>query len=230
VTNAQRQIAKPAVLSCGYGTGGGTITFDQSDDEVKTGLWGYAESMGIIMSQQDAHDMVHLYRTSYPEVPRYWYKVHDVVKLLLLQHEPAQLDVGLGVKIGLVPGKLLYITLPSGRCLNYIRPALLHDEITFEGQNPMTHQWQRRRLYGSLIVENIVQAIARDVLAVGMVRAHEAGFIIVAHTHDELLCEVDPFDKRHTLAYLYDLMTSPIEWAAGLLIKADGWEGEVYRK
>jgi DNA polymerase len=134
------------------------------------------------------------------------------------------------LRLGLISGKLLYVILPSGRRLHYLRPAILGNDITYEGLNPKTKQWGRRKLYGSLLVENIVQAIARDVLAVGMVRAHEAGFCVVAHTHDELLCEVSVLDKRRNLTYLINLMTAPISWADGLPIKAEGWTGEVYRK
>lgn len=230
VTKAQRQIAKPAVLSCGYGSGGGMIQIDKNDDEIKTGLWGYAEGMGVAMTQQEAQDAVFLYRQSYPQVPRYWYGIDDYAKWLGKQEKPQELTFNKRIKLGIYPHKLLYIVLPSGRRMNYIRPTLLDDQLFYEGQNTVTHQWCRRRLYGSLLTENIVQAVARDVLAVGMLRAHEAGFTIVAHTHDELLCEEDSLDKRRNMTYLVDMMTRPIEWADGLLMKADAWEGEVYRK
>jgi DNA polymerase len=229
VTKAQRQIAKPAVLQCGYGAGGGKLITDANGDEIKTGLWGYAEAMGVSMTQEEAAEAVALYRSVYPEIPRFWYEFEDRIRRIL--------EIGIKVSLrfgrlvyGLIPGKLLWVTLPSGRRLHYLRPAILGDDITYEGLNPKTKQWGRRKLYGSLLVENIVQAIARDVLAVGMVRAHEAGFDVVAHTHDELLCEVSTLDKRRNLTYLINTMTAPISWADGLPIKAEGWTGEVYRK
>jgi DNA polymerase len=123
-----------------------------------------------------------------------------------------------------VPEKLLYVTLPSGRRLHYLRPALIGGDLTFEGLL-IGKTWGRRKLYGSLLTENIVQAIARDILAVGMARAHDAGFVVVSHTHDELLCQHDALDKHHNLTYLKDVMTAPVSWAPGLMIKAEGWEG-----
>jgi DNA polymerase len=229
VTKQQRQIAKPAVLSCGYGTGAGMLKIDQNGDEFKSGLWGYAESMGVAMTQDEAHDAVQLYRSVYPEIPRFWYFMEDRIGAMIEQDFAQSVQMERLV-VGLLPKKLLYVTLPSGRRLHYLRPAILGNDITFEGQNSVTKQWGRRKLYGSLLTENIVQAIARDILAVGMVRAHESGFDIVAHTHDELLCEVNVLDNHRNLAYLSNMMTTEIEWAKGLLIKAEGWEGEVYRK
>jgi DNA polymerase len=229
VTKQQRQIAKPAVLSCGYGTGAGMLKIDQNGDEFKSGLWGYAESMGVAMTQDEAHDAVQLYRSVYPEIPRFWYFMEDRIGAMIEQDFAQSVQMERLV-VGLLPKKLLYVTLPSGRRLHYLRPVILGDDITFEGQNSVTKQWGRRKLYGSLLTENIVQAIARDILAVGMVRAHDAGFEIVAHTHDELLCEIDVLDNRRNLSYLSNMMTTEIEWAKGLLIKAEGWEGDVYRK
>lgn len=228
VTKAQRQIAKPAVLSCGYGTGGGELKRDKKGDEYKSGLWGYAESMGVQMTQDEAHDAVTLYRSVYGEVQSYWYRLEDDVRWILESDKKWLYPWGL-LKIGFVPGKMLYVVLPSGRRLHYLRPAVLGRDLTFEGLL-IGKTWGRRKLYGSLLTENIVQAIARDILAVGMTRAADAGFDIVAHTHDELLTEVDALDKRHDLTYLINLMTAPVSWAPGLLIKAEGWEGEVYRK
>jgi DNA polymerase len=233
VTKQQRQIAKPAVLSCGYGTGAGMLKIDQNGDEFKSGLWGYAESMGVAMTQDEALDAVQLYRSVYPEIPSFWYSIEDHVREMLEAAAPASRLFGGRLTLALSPSKLLYVVLPSGRRLHYLRPAILGDDITFEGLNSVTKQWGRRKLYGSLLTENIVQAIARDILAVGMVRAHDAGFDIVAHTHDELLCEVSVVDKHRNLAYLSNMMTTEIEWAKGLLIKAEGWESTeegVYRK
>jgi DNA polymerase len=185
--------------------------------------------MGVAMTQDEAHEAVQLYRSVYPEIPRFWYGIEDAVRAMFGPAIPSLNKFG-RLPFGLIPGKLLWVGLPSGRRLHYLRPALLGDDITFEGQNPKTKQWGRRKLYGSLLTENIVQAIARDILAVGMVRAHESGFDIVAHTHDELLCEVNVLDNHRNLAYLSNMMTTEIEWAKGLLIKAEGWEGDVYRK
>jgi DNA polymerase len=229
VTKLQRQIAKPAVLSCGYGTGGGELREDKKGDEYKSGLWGYAESMGVSMTQAEAQDAVYLYRDIYPEVPTFWYGIEDAVRQLLEDGLRRAFNSSRGLSIALIPSKLLAVTLPSGRRLHYLRPALIGGDLTFEGLL-IGKTWGRRKLYGSLLTENIVQAIARDILAVGMARAHDAGFVVVSHTHDELLCQHDALDKHHSLTYLKDVMTAPVSWAPGLMIKAEGWEGEVYRK
>jgi DNA polymerase len=101
-------------------------------------------------------------------------------------------------------------------------------QITYEGRQTQGG-WGTVRTYGGRLVENVVQAIARDVLAEGMLRAHEVGFEIVGHTHDEIIC-LTPHDSLHNLTSLTDAMISPIDWAPGLLLKAEGYEGTVYKK
>lgn len=246
VTKAQRQIAKPAVLSCGYGTGGGewktevkkcqrckAAGCDECEDgytydQFKSGLWGYAESMGVKMSQEEAHEAVQTYRRVYSEVPTFWYTVEDQVRgMLRNRHTSAKWN---RLVFQIVPGKLLRITLPSGRALNYLKPALDGSgNITFDTELSPSKVRGRRRLYGSLLTENLVQAIARDVMAVGMVRAHRAGFKICGHTHDELVT-ISPVDSRHNLTYLNNMMIGEISWCRDLPLKSEGWEGDVYRK
>lgn len=240
VTKLQRQIAKPAVLSCGYGSGGGILTYDEAGDEIKTGLWGYAAGMGIDMSQEQAWEAVNKYRTTYPEVPRMWDALMEHIVGLMKEGDatrkvtsaPFPIAVTHWLHYTYFPGKMLRVMLPSGRWLTYLKPRLSQDykgraEITYDaklGPNVI-----RRRLYGSLHFENLVQAIARDAFAVGMVRAHDAGFNIVLHTHDELVCEED-LTGHHNLTYLNNMMVSEISWCSDLPLKSDGWEGPVYKK
>lgn len=230
VTKDQRQIAKPAVLSCGYGSGGGEWKIDKNGDEYKSGLWGYAEGMGIIMTQQQAHDVVQMYRAAYPEVVKFWYAVEDAVRGLMRNptHRVTRFN---RLIIEHFPGKLLRIMLPSGRYLHYLKPELVNDRnIEYDAKDPQTGQIVRRRLYGSLITENLVQAIARDVMGVGLLRAKKAGFRIVGHTHDEIVTLNFDVDKRHNLTYLNRVMVDDIEWAEGLPLKSAGWEDKIYRK
>jgi DNA polymerase len=228
VTKAQRQIAKPAVLSCGYGSGGGEIKVDKNGDEYKSGLWGYAESMGVAMTQDEAQEAVDIYRQSYPEIPRFWYRIEDVV------HNLVEKSVRRGVifdKVAfqLLPDKLLRVVLPSGRCLHYLKPKISHRGYITYDTEIAGHNRDRRHMYGSLLTENLVQAIARDVMAVGMVRAADAGFAIVGHTHDELLT-LAPLDSHHNLTYLNNMMVDEISWCRDLPLKSEGWMGRVYRK
>jgi DNA polymerase len=136
------------------------------------------------------------------------------------------------LRIGAVPGKLLWIQLPSGRNLNYVRVKVDIDEgwrhITYEGR-VLKGGWGVVRTYGGKLTENVVQAIARDVLAEGMLRAHEHGFEIVGHTHDEIITLV-PDSSRLNLTQLTDCMIAPIDWAPGLLLKAEGYEAVTYKK
>jgi DNA polymerase len=230
VTKQERQIAKSAVLGAGFGIGGGEIKKDKNGDEYKSGLWGYAQNMQVEMSQEEAIQAVSVYRATYPEIPLYWKSLQNAV-----------IDaVGNGttrefwpVTIGAVPGKLLWIQLPSGRRLNYVRAKIDPErldwpQVIYEGRQTQGG-WGVVRTYGGKLTENVVQAIARDVLAEGMLRAHEAGFEIVGHTHDEIITLV-PDSSRLNLTRLTDCMISPIDWAPGLLLKAEGYEAEVYRK
>jgi DNA polymerase bacteriophage-type len=232
VTKEQRQLAKPAVLSCGYGSGGGKLEYDESGDEVKTGLWGYADRMGIEMSCQQAWDAVNKYRAEYAEVPRFWDAVMRNITELM-QEGDAEIVGVYGrwferLYYRYFPGKMLRVMLPSGRWLTYLKPKLERSgEVTFDAK--LGGNIFRRRLYGSLHFENLVQAIARDVMAVGMVRAHDAGFHIVGHTHDELIC-LEDLTGHHNLTYLNNMMVSEISWCSDLPLKSDGWEGPVYKK
>lgn len=236
VTKDQRQIAKPAVLSCGYGSGGGNLEYDDSGDEIKTGLWGYAANMGIDMTRQQAWDAVNKYRAEYAEVPRFWDSVMAHITSLMSEGNNFN-DIAGGwfnrLYYRYFPGKMLRVMLPSGRWLTYLKPKLERSgEVTFDAK--LGGNIFRRRLYGSLHFENLVQAIARDVMAVGMVRATDAGIPLVGHTHDELIGLVLAELAERMKRQLAKSMSDPIDWADGLPLKVDpdkdAWVGDVYRK
>jgi DNA polymerase len=231
VTKEQRQIAKPAVLSCGYGSGGGKLLYDADGNEVKTGLWGYAHNMGIQMTLPQAWEAVNAYRATYSEVVDFWNdSMAQIIGLLEAGNQNPKKTVSVywnRLLFKLWPGKMLRVMLPSGRWLTYLKPKYDGFEVTYDGK--YQGNILRRRLYGSLFTENIVQAIARDVMAVGMVRAYDAGFKLVGHTHDEIIA-LAPVNSEYTIERLNDLMTQPIEWCADLPLKSDGWEGPVYKK
>jgi DNA polymerase len=229
VTKQERQIAKSAVLGAGFGIGGGEIKKDKNGDEYKSGLWGYAQNMNVEMTQEEAIKAVAAYRASYPEIPMYWKSIQNAA-LTALQ-DGTTVDFW-PLQIGAVPGTLLWIQLPAGRRLNYVRAKVELNgdwpQITYEGRQTQGG-WGAVRTYGGRLVENVVQAIARDVLAEGMLRAHEMGFEICGHTHDEIITLV-PDSSRFNLAQLTDCMISPIDWAPGLLLKAEGYEAVTYKK
>lgn len=128
---------------------------------------------------------------------------------------------------------VLFITLPSGRKLAYLRPKLVPSKfggvaLTYEGMNQVTKQWGKQDTYGGKLVENIVQAIARDCLADSMIRIDDAGYKIGLHVHDEVLAEMP--DGVGSIEEMLDIMRQPVPWAPGLPLDADGFETMYYKK
>lgn len=245
ITPAQRTLSKPAVLGCGYSLGGGDEVQNAKGDVVKTGLWGYAEAMGITMTREQAHDAVQTFRSTYPEVVSFWYNLKD-----------AAFDVvrnGGSVRVGklVLHGQpsLLRIELPSGRSLHYFKPRIenlqrefrtvLEDgmvkiekkmvqTLTYMGVG-LNKQWQRIPTHAGKICENVTQAVARDVLAEGLKAADKAGFTIIGHVHDEIICE-EAIGSPFTAEHLAEVMSRPLPWAVGLPLAAAGETSEVYKK
>ena len=140
------------------------------------------------------------------------------------------------------------IELPSGRRLRYFKAAMREVEkeftdketgeirkytkrqLTYEGRAQGKNKWELQYSHGGKLVENIVQAIARDVLMEGLKKAHADGFKVVFHVHDEIITEVPEEDQEHNLARLIKHMSAPLKWAPGLPLGAAGWEGYWYRK
>ena len=129
----------------------------------------------------------------------------------------------------------LTITLPSGRKLFYDRPHLVinnfgKEAVAYMGvaDTQKSNSWARIDMYGGRWVENVVQAIARDCLIISMKRLFQENFKIVMHIHDEVVIE-EPINGRH-LEDVTNIMGMPINWAPGLLLKADGFESEYYKK
>jgi hypothetical protein len=229
------------VHNCGYRLSGGEVQKDGS----KTGLMAYAENMGVLMSRDEAHRAVRIFRQTYPEIEQFWYDCENAIRFVLRTHKP--FTVGYLTFEWMKP--YLLIRLPSGRYLYYYKPRLERREFstgrikngveetytrivfTYMGRNQKNNQWTRLQGHGGVIVENVVQAMmTRDVLKVYLTRLHKAGFKIVGHSHDEgmALCRLG--DDRFTLARMLEIMKEPIEWAPGLPLGATGWHGQFYRK
>lgn len=236
VTKHQRQIAKSAVLGCGFQLSGGKEEENEDGDLVKTGLWGYAANMGIEMTQEEAHDAVRFFRDKFREVKRFWYKIEDAAKLALQMCGPIPCGP---VSCGAVPGRLMWIDLPAGRRLFYprakIRDTFWPDggpktEIRYWAVDPVTKKFTHRPTYGGKLTENLCQAIARDVLAEGLLRIDALGFEIVGHSHDEIIVLADKSAAQATLSSVESAMTQPMPWAPDLLLAAKGDISDVYRK
>jgi DNA polymerase len=124
----------------------------------------------------------------------------------------------------------LRMKLPSGRYLCYPRPEVSDSgSLSYEGINQYTRKWERLDTYGGKLVENAVQAIARDVFMSGMLRAEEAGYSVCIRVHDELVCET-PDEPAYSSEGLAALMSTNPSWSVGLPLAAAGFEALRYRK
>lgn len=132
-------------------------------------------------------------------------------------------------------GFVLKIQLPSGRSLHYQEPRIVSNRfdkpgLEYRGMIQSTKQWGYIDTYGGKLVENIVQAIARDLLAYSMLELDKAGFDIVMHVHDEVICEIDIDNSNNKLQEMCDIMGQNVPWAQGLPLVADGYITPFYKK
>ena len=154
-----------------------------------------------------------------------WWDTDAAARRAIQTKAPTKLPFGMGFY---KQGPLLKLRLPNGRELSYVKPRIDDDSITYEGTIQSSGGWGRIESYGPKLVENIVQATARDCLAVAIDRLERAGFPVVFHVHDEVICEV-PIGVS-SAEEISKIMSEPIEWATGLPLKADAYECEYYRK
>lgn len=206
-----RQKGKIAELALGYG-----------------GSVGALKSMGALdmgLAEEELQPLVDAWRQSNPHIVSYWWDIDRAVKKAIKERMPQSIY---GVKIFCQSG-MLFITLPSGRNLAYVKPRTGEnrfggESVTYEGVGG-TKKWERLESYGPKFVENIVQATARDLLmnAIKTLRCCS----IVAHVHDEVIIEADP---SMSLEVLCEQMARIPPWAKGLLLRADGYVCDFYKK
>lgn len=201
---------------------------------------GYQGSIGALkamgadklgLSDEELREIVNSWRKASPHIKQLWYDV-DAAALEAVRECRA---VTLHHSIALSRRKgILFIRLPSGRKLAYARPKIEiepefdREGLTYEGAEQTSGKWTRLRTYGGKLVENIVQAIARDCLAVAMTRLEAAGYQIVMHIHDEVVIECSA--NACDLTDVCRIMGRPIDWAPGLLLTADGYITDYYKK
>lgn len=211
-----RQKGKVAELACGYGGGVGALkrmgAGDLSDGELK--------------------DIITQWRLSNQKITQFWYDTENAVKEAIADRSTVQINKYLKA---IYQSGILFIELPSSRRLAYVKPKVVDDErlpgaskITFQAVNETTWQWNEQDTYGGKLVENIVQAVARDCLAHAMLTLDRMGYQIVMHVHDEVVIEIDK--DRDELEAVCELMSQEIPWAPGLPLKADGYECQYYQK
>jgi len=221
---ALRQKGKVAELALGYqGSTGALINMGALD-------------MGI--PETDLPDIVSRWREANKRIRDLWYSMDNAAVQVITQGG----TVGLN---GLILSReydynqgtdCMTITLPSGRKLYYVSPGIGQNQwdrpsITYMGMDQKTKRWKRIETYGGKLVENCVQAIARDCLADAIERLEAAGLPVVFHVHDEVVIDVAPWaDEATMLRTVVDIMRRPISWALDLPLNADGWVGQFFRK
>jgi DNA polymerase len=207
-----RQKGKIAELACGYGGGVGALK-----------AFG-ADKMGL--TEEEMQDIVTQWRQASPTIPRFWRDTENAAKRAL-ENPGRTFTLPCGVKY-LRDKEALRCRLPSGRILSYWDARLDKDgQIGFMGQNQTTRKWEKTETWGGKLVENIVQAFARDCLAVALLRLDEAGYAITFHVHDEIVAEAPEGSRWEDMA---DIMGQPIDWAPGLLLRGDGYDTKFYMK
>lgn len=215
---ALRQKGKVAELALGYQGGPGALT-----------AMG-ALNMGL--SEDELPGIVQMWRSANKRIVDLWYSIGNAATEVVLE--------GGAVKThGIVFRRevfnmlsFLTIELPSGRKLYYAEPGTRENSwgstvITYKSNNQTTGKWETTDTYGGKLVENIVQAIARDCLAMSIYRLNYLGYEIVMHIHDEIVVEVP---KSVTVEEVCAVMDREIDWAEGLILRADGFEADYYKK
>lgn len=206
-----RQKGKIAELALGYG-----------------GSVGALKAMGAIemgLSEDELQPLVQAWRDANPSIVRFWWAV-DSAAMNAVANKTS--DSTYGIDFTYKSG-MLFITLPSGRKLTYVKPKIGENKfgspcVTYEGVGG-TKKWERLESYGPKFVENIVQATARDILCYSMKTLRNTSMVM--HIHDEIVIEAD---RRMSLDAVCEQMGRTPPWAQGLLLRADGYETDFYRK
>lgn len=211
VNSHLRQKGKIAELALGYG-----------------GSVGALKAMGALemgLEEDELQPLVDAWRSSNPMVTSLWWDVDRAVKTCVKERINTETH---GINFSYKSG-FLFVELPSGRKLAYVKPRMGENKfggesVTYEGVGT-TKKWERLESYGPKFVENIIQGIARDILVYAMKTLRNCE--IVAHVHDEIIIEAD---KMMSLEAVCEQMGRTPPWASGLLLRADGYECEFYKK
>lgn len=209
-----RQKGKISELACGYG-----------------GSVGALKNMGAVemgVPEDELQGLINDWRNANPHIVKLWTEVGNTAMKAIKE----KTIVSLGKLVFMYERGILFIRLPSGRRLSYIKPRIGTnrfggDSITYMGVSA-SKKWERLETFGGKLVENIVQAIARDLLASAMMNVANAGYNIVFHVHDEIIAEVP--DGQGSVDEMCMLMSINPDWADGIPLSADGYECEYYRK
>jgi DNA polymerase len=205
------------------------------------GAVGALKKMGALemgLAEEDLSDIKTRWRQANKRIVDLWYAVEGCALNVMKTGQPSGVRVLIFAREGdySTEQNFLTVTLPSGRKLFYVKPFLApnqwgEDALRYSGMDQKTKKWAVVETYGGKLVENIVQAIARDCLAESISRLETAGYPVVMHVHDECVIDLLPgTDAETELAVVCGIMGEPISWALGLLLRADGFVTGFYRK
>ena len=209
-----RQKGKLAELGLGFGGASGALI-----------------SMGALdmgLTEDELPPLVAAWRKANPHITQFWWDVDAAAIKAVTEKQKTKV----GKIIFEYKSGILFITLPSGRKLSYVKPRMAvnrfgRDGLTYEGISE-NKKWSRIETYGPKLVENIVQGTARDLLAEAMLRVEKKGYPIVMHCHDEIIAEVP--EGSGSVDEMCEVMAVQPVWAEGLPLRADGYECSFYQK
>ena len=223
---SKRTIAKPGVLGCGYMLSAGKEYEDHKTGEIEaTGLLGYAKSMYVNLTPEQAELSVRVWRDTYKDAVQFWWDIKKAAMECVRTGKPTRCrSITFDRK-----GPFLRMNLPSGRSLHYVRPRLEQwmmpwgkYALSLTYEQVEKHQWSRVSTHPGKLTENAVQAIARDLLAHGMRLAADRGLRIVMHVHDQILVLCKEDEAEEQLRILMECMSARPEWAKDIPMAAAG--------
>jgi DNA polymerase len=218
ITSEERRCSKHIVLGCGFGMGPPKF------------VWTCKEVGGFDIELSFAEKCVKMYRTKMPKVKSLWYEMDEAAVECVRTGLPTVLKRG-RIKF-YREDTFLFMELPSGRRLSYpypeVQPGRFGDEVTYMSEHPKTHQWVRESTYGGKLVENAVQAIARDIMVEGMIHAEKSGYEVDGTVHDEIITERD--EGTGDLHEFEQLVCRIPKWADGCPIAAEAFTAKRWRK
>ncbi len=224
VTSLMRQLGKAAVLGCGYQMGAAKFVAS-------------CKLQRIDVEEDTAKSAVKAYRSTHHPVVTLWSTIAEAA-IRAVQRPHKRFFSSHNHTTWFVEDDFLFCELPSGRRLAYYKPEVRweatpwgdqHPKLYHYSVNPLSKKWELAATYGGKLVENVIQAVARDLMAEAMLRIDEAGFEIVLSVHDEIVAEA-PIEDARSVREFENLMATNPEWAAGMPVKVEGWKGFRYRK
>ncbi len=217
----ERQTGKTGILGLGFMLGHAKFILACAKD-------------GITISEEESKKVVTTYRTSYSKISRFWYNFE---KAIIRAVKNPQSTISFRMFKMKMRGPHLRVLLPSGRALNYPYAKVVPNKtpwgevrqaVEISAVNSLTRKWVRQIVTPGTWTENVVQAIARDVMVEGMFRLEDAGFEVILTVHDEVIAEAD---EGHGTAEEFEKLLEIVPtWAEGLPVKAEAWCGKRYRK